>query len=56
MEGAIFQPHPTAELNRCVYVAQDLEVSIEGNTQTINDGWLQLKKLEGLKKKSASLR
>ena len=39
----MFQPHQTAELSSFVYVALDLEVSIEGNTQTINSGWVQLK-------------
>ena len=45
MEGAVFQPHQTAELISFVYVALDLVVSIKGTTQTINSGWLQLKKL-----------
>ena len=40
MEWAVFQPQQTAELSSIVYVALDLEVSIEGNTQTNNAGCL----------------
>ena len=37
MEGTMFQPHQTAD-SVCifVYAGLDLEVSTEGNTQTIN--------------------
>ena len=34
----MFQPHQTAELCNFVYVALDLEVSIELNTQLMIDG------------------